>query len=41
MTIDSELSERSLFSGSNIDKPVYNIKQNHNKYCMHVGAKVE
>ena len=32
MTIDSELSERSLFSI--IDKPVYSIKK-HNKYtCM-------
>ena len=33
MTIDSELSERSLFSGSIIDKPVYSInKTQHTLY---------
>jgi len=41
MKIDSELSERSLFSGSIIYKHVYSIKKTHNKYYMYVGAKVE
>ena len=30
MKIDSELNERSLFSGSIIYKPVYSITKNHN-----------
>ena len=34
MTIDSELSERSLFSGSIIDKPVYSI--NKTQQTLHV-----
>jgi len=41
MTIDGELSVRSMFSGPIIDKLVYSIKKNHNKYYMYVEAHVE